>query len=191
MSTNCHTGLPDPDAARRVIGESLTEVAGLLADEVQRHANAAPIVPYDLRFWFVCLSDTFPNIPGFMEGKAKNRHWKEIPLRIGEIALRLPRDEYVTGGEILRNIVHSEYWMGKKVPRTKRRACLSDLRLDLGGLTNILRAVAPPCLPPCKPPTFARLHDHPTVAPACLQDLYVELDEALTVWGEVEVAPLR
>ncbi|MFJ1717339.1 DUF5655 domain-containing protein [Streptomyces sp. NPDC088260] len=30
-----------------------------------------------------------------------------------------------------------------------------------------------------------------TVAPACLQDLYAELDEALTVWGEVEVAPLR
>ncbi|WP_042419802.1 DUF5655 domain-containing protein [Streptacidiphilus anmyonensis] len=28
-------------------------------------------------------------------------------------------------------------------------------------------------------------------APACLQDLYAELDEALTAWGEVEVAPLR
>ncbi|WP_371790349.1 DUF5655 domain-containing protein [Streptomyces sp. NBC_01471] len=28
-------------------------------------------------------------------------------------------------------------------------------------------------------------------APACLQDLYAELDEALTVWGEVEVAALR
>ncbi|WP_405996240.1 DUF5655 domain-containing protein [Streptomyces sp. NBC_00986] len=31
----------------------------------------------------------------------------------------------------------------------------------------------------------------PGVAPACLQDLYVELDEALTAWGEVEVSPLR
>ncbi|MGW1104305.1 DUF5655 domain-containing protein [Streptomyces sp. NPDC002540] len=28
------------------------------------------------------------------------------------------------------------------------------------------------------------------VAPGCLQDLYAELDEALTAWGEVEVAPL-
>jgi predicted transport protein len=28
------------------------------------------------------------------------------------------------------------------------------------------------------------------VAPACLQDLYAELDEALTAWGEVEVSPL-
>ncbi|MEY9841695.1 DUF5655 domain-containing protein [Streptacidiphilus sp. EB103A] len=28
-------------------------------------------------------------------------------------------------------------------------------------------------------------------APACLQDLYGELDEALTAWGEVEVAPLQ
>jgi predicted transport protein len=32
---------------------------------------------------------------------------------------------------------------------------------------------------------------NPTTAPACLQDLYVELDEALTAWGEVEVALLR
>ncbi|MDX3585625.1 DUF5655 domain-containing protein [Streptomyces europaeiscabiei] len=27
--------------------------------------------------------------------------------------------------------------------------------------------------------------------PGCLQDLYAELDEALTAWGEVEVAQLR
>ncbi|MGW7169924.1 DUF5655 domain-containing protein [Streptomyces sp. NPDC054884] len=31
----------------------------------------------------------------------------------------------------------------------------------------------------------------PSIVPACLQDLYAELDEALTTWGEVEVAPLR
>lgn len=31
----------------------------------------------------------------------------------------------------------------------------------------------------------------PGTAPACLQDLYAELDEALTAWGEVEVAHLR
>jgi predicted transport protein len=31
----------------------------------------------------------------------------------------------------------------------------------------------------------------PSAAPACLQDLYAELDEALTAWGEVEVAQLR
>ncbi|MGJ5804929.1 DUF5655 domain-containing protein [Streptomyces europaeiscabiei] len=30
----------------------------------------------------------------------------------------------------------------------------------------------------------------PGAAPACLRDLYGELDEALTAWGEVEVAPL-
>ncbi|MFD5116136.1 DUF5655 domain-containing protein [Streptomyces sp. NPDC058391] len=30
----------------------------------------------------------------------------------------------------------------------------------------------------------------PGAAPACLRDLYRELDEALTAWGEVEVAPL-
>jgi len=31
----------------------------------------------------------------------------------------------------------------------------------------------------------------PEAAPACLQDLYAELDEALTAWGDVEVAQLR
>ncbi|KUN95375.1 DUF5655 domain-containing protein [Streptomyces caeruleatus] len=31
----------------------------------------------------------------------------------------------------------------------------------------------------------------PAMAPACLRDLYTELDEALTAWGEVEVAQLR
>ncbi|OCC11556.1 DUF5655 domain-containing protein [Streptomyces sp. PTY087I2] len=29
------------------------------------------------------------------------------------------------------------------------------------------------------------------LVPECLQDLYAEVDEALTAWGEVEVAPLR
>ena len=32
---------------------------------------------------------------------------------------------------------------------------------------------------------------NPSTTPACLQDLYLELDEVLTAWGEVEVAPLR
>lgn len=30
----------------------------------------------------------------------------------------------------------------------------------------------------------------PGAPPTCLRDLYAELDEALTAWGEVEVAPL-
>ncbi|WP_433888466.1 DUF5655 domain-containing protein [Streptomyces sp. CA-111067] len=36
-----------------------------------------------------------------------------------------------------------------------------------------------------------RLRAAPTSVPECLRDLYGELDEALTAWGEVEVAPLR
>ncbi|WP_019064978.1 DUF5655 domain-containing protein [Streptomyces prunicolor] len=32
---------------------------------------------------------------------------------------------------------------------------------------------------------------NPSAPPACLQDLYGELDEMLTAWGEVEVAALR
>ncbi|MGX1973032.1 hypothetical protein [Streptomyces kronopolitis] len=31
----------------------------------------------------------------------------------------------------------------------------------------------------------------PGLAPECLRDLYAEPDDALTAWGEVEVAPLR
>jgi predicted transport protein len=31
----------------------------------------------------------------------------------------------------------------------------------------------------------------PGLVPECLRDLYAELDDALTAWGEVEVAPLR
>ncbi|MGX1760363.1 DUF5655 domain-containing protein [Streptomyces lydicus] len=31
----------------------------------------------------------------------------------------------------------------------------------------------------------------PSLVPECLRDLYAELDDALTAWGEVEVAPLR
>lgn len=31
----------------------------------------------------------------------------------------------------------------------------------------------------------------PSLVPGCLRDLYAELDDALTAWGEVEVAPLR
>ncbi|MFD4344020.1 DUF5655 domain-containing protein [Streptomyces coelicoflavus] len=42
-----------------------------------------------------------------------------------------------------------------------------------------------PTVPVDPPPASAGL------VPQCLRDLYVELDEALTAWGEVEVAPLR
>ncbi|MFL4492413.1 DUF5655 domain-containing protein [Streptomyces sp. VTCC 41912] len=31
----------------------------------------------------------------------------------------------------------------------------------------------------------------PSLVPDCLRDLYAELDDALTAWGEIEVAPLR
>ncbi|MFD4757306.1 hypothetical protein [Streptomyces sp. NPDC058426] len=40
--------------------------------------------------------------------------------------------------------------------------------------------------PPAAPVPSARCS-----APACLEDLYAELDEALTAWGEVEVTPLQ
>ncbi|WP_268221043.1 DUF5655 domain-containing protein [Streptomyces sp. EMB24] len=42
-----------------------------------------------------------------------------------------------------------------------------------------------PAAPAAPPPTGAGL------VPECLQDLYGELDDALTAWGEVEVAPLQ
>ncbi len=42
-----------------------------------------------------------------------------------------------------------------------------------------------PAAPVAPPPAGAGL------VPECLRDLYAELDDALTAWGEVEVAPLR
>ncbi|MFI5634409.1 hypothetical protein ACIA8E_34625 [Streptomyces sp. NPDC051664] len=42
-----------------------------------------------------------------------------------------------------------------------------------------------PAAPMAPPPAGVGL------VPECLRDLYAELDDALTVWGEVEVAPLR
>ncbi|MFJ9468701.1 DUF5655 domain-containing protein [Streptomyces caniferus] len=42
-----------------------------------------------------------------------------------------------------------------------------------------------PAAPVTPPPSGAGL------VPECLRDLYAELDDALTAWGEVEVAPLR
>ncbi|GAA2535392.1 MULTISPECIES: DUF5655 domain-containing protein [Streptomyces] len=42
-----------------------------------------------------------------------------------------------------------------------------------------------PAAPAAPPPAGAGL------VPECLQDLYGELDDALTAWGEVEVAPLQ
>ncbi|MEU9859325.1 DUF5655 domain-containing protein [Streptomyces sp. NPDC047971] len=44
---------------------------------------------------------------------------------------------------------------------------------------------SPPAAPATPSPAGACL------VPDCLRDLYAELDEALTAWGEVEVAPLR
>ncbi|MGW8060912.1 DUF5655 domain-containing protein [Streptomyces ziwulingensis] len=46
-------------------------------------------------------------------------------------------------------------------------------------------AAGAPTVPVDPPPASAGR------VPQCLRDLYVELDEALTAWGEVEVAPLR
>ncbi|MFD7087271.1 DUF5655 domain-containing protein [Streptomyces sp. NPDC059896] len=42
---------------------------------------------------------------------------------------------------------------------------------------------------PAAPVTFTLAG--PGLVPECLRDLYAELDDALTAWGEVEVAPLR
>ncbi|MCY0927028.1 DUF5655 domain-containing protein [Streptomyces sp. H27-H1] len=45
--------------------------------------------------------------------------------------------------------------------------------------------ISVPTAPVTSPPTGSGL------VPGCLRDLYAELDDALTAWGEVEVAPLR
>ncbi|WP_330433824.1 DUF5655 domain-containing protein [Streptomyces sp. NBC_00825] len=94
------------------------------------------------------------------------------------------------------------------VHRLHERIDLVRYRIFDGGLLSLLLIESTPSSPrsaPARRPRREReeaaragggsgepsVQASPTVAPACLQDLYVELDEALTVWGEVEVAPLR
>ncbi|MFF3781920.1 hypothetical protein [Streptomyces sp. NPDC001933] len=94
------------------------------------------------------------------------------------------------------------------VQRLHERIDLVRYRIFDGGLLSLLLIESTPGSPrpaPARQPRREReeavragggsggppVQASSTVAPACLQDLYVELDEALTVWGEVEVAPLR
>lgn len=53
---------------------------------------------------------------------------------------------------------------------------------------NRERDTATVSVPPVPVPSAASCAG---LVPACLRDLYAELDDALTAWGEVEVAPLR
>ncbi|MFJ8787064.1 hypothetical protein [Streptomyces sp. NPDC102476] len=64
MPTSRPSGLPDPGAARRVISEALKELAGRTADQMQHHANATSLVPYDVRDWLVNMENVLPFLPG-------------------------------------------------------------------------------------------------------------------------------
>ncbi|MFE4824889.1 hypothetical protein ACFRFU_52925 [Streptomyces sp. NPDC056704] len=153
MPSSQHTGLPDPDAARRVISESLTDLAGRIADQMQHHANATPRVPYDLRDWLVNMENILSRMPGdFKKFKARGTSYSAAG---GDV-------RSMTGGQILGYILPSEYWNGAfpgSVPRDRLEARLKELRAGLVGLANILRTISPPALPRHKPPAFARLRD--------------------------------
>ncbi|MGW0883567.1 hypothetical protein [Streptomyces sp. NPDC002671] len=149
MPSSQHTGLPDPDAARRVISESLTDLAGRIADQMQHHANAMPRVPYDVRDWLLNMENVLSRLPGdFKKFKAIS------PYRVEILNM--------TGGQVFGYILSSEYWNGAfpgSVPRDRWKVLLRDLRAGLVRLANILRTISPPALPRHKPPAFARLRD--------------------------------
>ncbi|MFD5327929.1 endonuclease NucS domain-containing protein [Streptomyces sp. NPDC127092] len=87
------------------------------------------------------------------------------------------------------------------------RIDLVRYRVFEGGLLSLLLVDSSPGSPSAASPRRSRERDAvvgsapaatmvpaPTgvgLVPECLRDLYAELDEALTAWGEVEVAPLR
>ncbi|MFF3257864.1 DUF5655 domain-containing protein [Streptomyces sp. NPDC002932] len=93
------------------------------------------------------------------------------------------------------------------VQRLHERIDLVRYRIFDGGLLSLLLIESTPGSPRPAPARRLRreqvevraggdkrgrsFRTSPIVTPACLRDLYAELDEALTVWGEVEVAPLR
>ncbi|WP_239934098.1 DUF5655 domain-containing protein [Streptomyces sp. CBG31] len=92
------------------------------------------------------------------------------------------------------------------VQRLRERIDLVRYRIFDGGLLGLLLVDSPNGIPSAA--SSRRGREQATVdavprtpatsppagggaVPECLRDLYAELDEALTVWGEVEVAPLR
>jgi hypothetical protein len=153
MPSSQHTGLPDPDAARRVISEALTDLAGRIADQMQHHANATPRVPYDVRDWLVNMENILSRLPG--DFKKFKGIWSSYSVAGGDI-------RSMTGGQIFGYILPSEYWNGAfpgSVPRDRWEERLRELRAGLVGLANILRTISPPALPRHKPPGFARLRD--------------------------------
>lgn len=90
------------------------------------------------------------------------------------------------------------------VQRLRERVDLVRYRVFDGGLLSLLlvqSASGSPSPAPARQQSRQRevtagvgigsVQAPPGAAPACLQDLYAELDEALTAWGEVEVAQLR
>lgn len=93
------------------------------------------------------------------------------------------------------------------VHRLHERIDLVRYRIFAGDLLGLLRVDSPPGLPSAPSPRRNRgrgaaldtmpaapvvpASAGPGLVPDCLRDLYSELDDALTVWGEVEVTPLR
>ncbi|WP_433855422.1 DUF5655 domain-containing protein [Streptomyces kronopolitis] len=90
------------------------------------------------------------------------------------------------------------------VQRLPERIDLVRYRIFGGGLLSLLRVDPAPGPPSAASPRRNRERDRvverppattvpmgPDLAPECLRDLYAELDDALTAWDEVDVAPLR
>lgn len=91
------------------------------------------------------------------------------------------------------------------VQRLPERIDLVRYRIFEGDLLGLLLVDSSPGLSTAAPPRRSRVPSVGSMAtvaevasgadaglvPECLQDLYAELDEALTAWGEVEVVPLK
>lgn len=93
------------------------------------------------------------------------------------------------------------------VQRLPERIDLVRYRVFEGGLLSLLLVDSSPGSPSAASSRRNRVRDAaadsvattpvvaaspgPSLVPDCLRDLYAELDDALTAWGEVEVAPLR
>ncbi|WP_371602232.1 endonuclease NucS [Streptomyces sp. NBC_01220] len=93
------------------------------------------------------------------------------------------------------------------VQRLPERVDLVRYRIFEGGLLGLLLVDASPCFPSAASSRRNRERETAVgtaaaapvaplpagtgLVPECLRDLYGEVDDALTAWGEVEVAPLR
>ncbi|MGW2448413.1 hypothetical protein [Streptomyces sp. NPDC001675] len=192
------TDLPDPDAARRTISETVPELGRDIARQARAHATA--VLP-------------FLDRKGLRGPAEQNKARRLITELIGDWYERGGYDSWMArmhfayaefypledpnrfdpGGfeamlEPARKHMHHkpDFWLAHDASVSDLRALLEDLHRGLITVADTLvRSIPrPPLLPEKHPPTFARLHDA-VVAETVAENLAALIDEGLSQYRAV------